>query len=370
MIPQHILEADKLFYGASCDLQSLTFNPRNAIAAKQSFEGQKNLQKRENPHFEYGKIPKQILETKKRLGQLEFKNTPLEKIYEEKQKELLDRCNLYLNLGTEKFTKFSKRRWGVPDQRLVNTAYDILSREDDDSEENISSAISVSILNKGLQDFRLDSVWKVEPTERISNAAVRYNEKVLSIKKEAIFSKRHIQRLVVHEIGTHILRHENAHVQPLSIFSLGLAGYLKTEEGLAVYNEFKNGLLSDAVLKQYAGRVIAVNLALSHSFIEVFDELRNYFDEESAFRLTFRAKRGLSDTSIEGGCTKDYVYLKGFYDVKDYLEDQCELDEGYRSLYIGKVGIEDIPILENVSELRMPKFIPHEICQMSINSFA
>lgn len=361
MIPKHILEADKLFYGASCDLQSLSFNPKNAMAAKQSFEGNKD-----NPHFEYGKIPKTILETKKNIGQLEFKNTPLDKIYSQKQKEMLDRCNLYLSLGTKNFTKFSKRRWGVPAQRLVNEAYDILGKEDDDKEENISSVISVSILNKGLQDFRLDSVWKILPTERISYAAVRYNEKVLSIKKEAMFSKRHIQRLVVHEIGTHILRHENSHVQPLSIFGLGLAGYLTTEEGLAVYNEYKNGLLSDGVLKQYAGRVIAVKLALSHSFMEVFDELKKYFDEESAFKLAFRAKRGLSDTSIEGGCTKDYVYLKGFYDVKEYLENEGS----YKDLYVGKVGINDIPILERIPEIREPKFIPHEICQMSINSFA
>ena len=58
-----------------------------------------------------------------------------------------------------------------------------------------------------------------------------------------------------------------------------------TEEGLAVYMEEKAGLLSNAILKRHAGRVVAVDLSLQRSFSRCSHPCE-YFPKEDAFTIT------------------------------------------------------------------------------------
>ena len=57
----------------------------------------------------------------------------------------------------------------------------------------------------------------------------------------------------------------------------------------------------------------------------------------------------MSDTSSKGAYTKDAVYLKGFFDVLNFAKKH-DIDE----LYIGKVGISDLPLLKK-SEFAITK---------------
>ncbi len=73
----------------------------------------------------------------------------------------------------------------------------------------------------------------------------------------------------------------------------------------------------------------------------MYTALCDYFDQEDAFTLTLRVKRGLGDTSKPGAFTKDYLYLDGYYHVKEYVRKGGSL----HALYTGKIGIEHVPFL-------------------------
>jgi uncharacterized protein (TIGR02421 family) len=361
MIPKYLVEADSRLHDIASDLHFLAVNPKNGNDTKKKF-----LKSKECPKFIYNTQLNRIEQNKNALQNITLEHTPIDSLLRKKQKELSNKCDMYSNLGSKKFTTFSKKVWGKPDKKLISKAYEILDLPESPKQENISSKQSLSLLQTALKDYNIHNMWSIKRMDRTSSsAAIRFHEKVLSLKTKQQFSKKYIQRLIVHEVGTHILRYENAMIQPLKIFRVGLSNYLSTEEGLAAYNEDVNKVLSKSVLRQYAGRVIAVSLAQRMSFLEVFNELKKCFSEEEAFKLTFRAKRGIADTNESGGCTKDYVYLKGYYEVQEYINR----GEAYEDLYIGKVGISDLPTIRKIPEIRSPRFIPHSIEQTSLNAF-
>ena len=148
----------------------------------------------------------------------------------------------------------------------------------------------------------------------------------------------------MHEIGTHIKRAENAKEQKLKLFKIGFPYYLATEEGLAAYNEEIAGVHNNNILRQYAGRVIAVDLALKNAFNVVYTTLQQYFTDFEAFTITLRVKRGLKNTQQPGSYTKDHVYLKGLYAVKDFVRKGGNI----KDLYIGKIGIEHVPLIKHM----------------------
>jgi len=176
----------------------------------------------------------------------------------------------------------------------------------------------------------------------------------LYIKKDAKFSPLIIKRLIAHEVGTHMVRAENGCQQPYTIFKRGFPGYMGTEEGLAVVNEELCGVLNNQTLKVYAGRVIAVYMALTCGFREIYNHLSKNFNKETAWKITLRAKRGLADTSKPGGLTKDYLYLDGYYKVKKYIENGNDINK----LYIGKIGIEHIAMVSAIENIQKPEHLP------------
>jgi hypothetical protein len=189
-----------------------------------------------------------------------------------------------------------------------------------------------------------------------SYAAVVSSKKTVYLKKNSKFPQHFLRRVVVHEIGTHVFRAMNGERQPYRIFFTGLPNYMMTEEGLAVNIEEMYGCLKASTLRAYAGRTIAINLSLQNSFREVFNELKKYFDDDTAWKLTLRAKRGLVDTSRIGAYTKDYLYLEGYYKVKKFLEENGK--DGLKKLYYGRIDTEQVPLINNMLGLKEPEFLP------------
>ena len=68
----------------------------------------------------------------------------------------------------------------------------------------------------------------------------------LLIKNGSLVWKREIRSVVAHEIETHYLRKINGLKSKYSIFSVGTADYLITEEWLAIYNQSKFVTKNDA----------------------------------------------------------------------------------------------------------------------------
>jgi hypothetical protein len=196
--------------------------------------------------------------------------------------------------------------------------------------------------------------WEIVEKDMIANAAVKIESKKLYIKKNSRFSSNSLKRIIVHEIGTHVMRAENGLCQPYRFLGRGIPGYLNTEEGLAVYNEENSGCLNNFVLKVYAGRVIAIDMALRCSFRETYEELTKHFTKNTAWRITLRAKRGLSDTSLPGAFTKDLAYLQGYYDVKKFLANRGNIND----LYYGKIGTKHVMQVKRLPGLINPTVLP------------
>ena len=178
----------------------------------------------------------------------------------------------------------------------------------------------------------------------------------LFLRKGAKFSEERIEALIIHEIETHILTAENGKNQPYEIFNRGLANYLTTQEGLAMYNVEKQRHVPFQNNYKALAHVIAIDTALKGSFVETFEKVLEYgLPIEVAFRSALKAKRGYADTSRPGAFTKDYIYFYGYNQVKKFIED----DGGdIKDLFIGKINLEDLDTIKKISRIQKPKLLP------------
>ena len=81
-------------------------------------------------------------------------------------------------------------------------------------------------------------------------------------------------------------------------------------------------------------------------FYSTFMSLRIFLPEPLAYRVTERGKRGMKDTSFQGGMTKGFHYISGREKIKKYIEEGKDLS----ILYVGKIGIGDIDIVKRLKE--------------------
>jgi len=149
---------------------------------------------------------------------------------------------------------------------------------------------------------------------------------------------------------------ENGKQQPYKIFNRGLANYLETQEGLAMYNCEKVGSKPFRENYKAMAHVIAINKALSGSFVEVFEKILAFgLSMEQAFRSALKAKRGMADTSKPGAFTKDYLYWHGYHLIKKFIESGGEIAD----LYIGKISLNDVGEIRKMEKLQKPKYLPN-----------
>jgi len=119
-------------------------------------------------------------------------------------------------------------------------------------------------------------------------------------------------------------------------------------------------------LKSYAARVLAVETALNKSFRETYKFLEGLFDKEKAWDLAVRVKRGIKDTSKPGAFTKDIIYLKGFYEVNDFIKNQS----GLHLLHYGKIGIQHALLIPSIEGLNNPFLVLKKQFKKRINELS
>jgi hypothetical protein len=183
-------------------------------------------------------------------------------------------------------------------------------------------------------------------------------ERVLRVARGAAFTRHDVGRLLVHEVGTHVIRAANGEQQPLALLGIGVGRYLETEEGLAAYQELGAGFQDVATRRLYALRVVAVNESLAGPFYDAFAAVRPHLDPQAAFATVGRAKRGIVDTAEAGAYTKDVSYFRGLQRVAAHLHAEPE-DLGL--LVSGKLGLEMLSqaaALRDDGLLREPKYLP------------
>jgi uncharacterized protein (TIGR02421 family) len=333
--------------------KKLSFNAINPVNAEE--EKERFFSKRfYNPQFQYAPYRSSINALAEVLKNIRPDDSVMGRLFEHTRLNYLTHIGMIKARGTDEFTYQSRKLYGSPDSFLGMNA-DVLvklkipegRKEKPLTSDQVEKKLRFAFMNYGFD-------WKVAQKDMIACAAVKTSKKMLYIKKDSRFDSQFVKRLIVHEIGTHVVRFENGRSQPYKLFSRGFPGYLMTEEGLAVVNEERNCCLNNALLKTYAGRVLAIRKALESSFYDTYRYMRRYFSKEAAWRLTLRAKRGLGDTAEPGALTKDMLYLKGYLKVKEYIRRRGSLT----SLYYGKLGIEHVNELKDISGTINPGVLP------------
>jgi uncharacterized protein (TIGR02421 family) len=189
--------------------------------------------------------------------------------------------------------------------------------------------------------------------------------KRIRIRRGACFTDKDIAQLIHHEAYVHVATSLNGIGQTdLRILGASHPGSTKTQEGLAVFAEFITGSMDIDRFRRLADRVIATQMAIEGAdFVEVFRFFLERADSpEQAFENARRVYRG-GDPRGGAPFTKDIVYLDGLLRVHNFLRavvaagrSDCLL-----LLFCGKLDIEDIPVLCELSALglcRLPRFLP------------
>jgi len=207
---------------------------------------------------------------------------------------------------------------------------------------------------KAINDYGLKG-WRVKIKEDLVSDAIAGKENTIFIRAGANFTMDRLKGTIAHEVETHAFTAMNGARQPYRIFQRGLADYLMTEEGLAVYNQEKTE--SAETIKKYwaASTVIGVDEAMHSSFVDVYQRiLEAGFGAERAWTVALKTKRGMTDTSRPGSFTKDAVYFKGYQMIENYVKNGGDL----KLLYYGKTNIEDLETIKKVKGLKAPLYLP------------
>jgi len=336
----------------SKDINVISFvTPINDSAEKRKFFSAYRKGEIYNPQYKYNSHNLDLDKLYKKAEKLKTEDIILKRV----QKNLLKQIKFIKKIGTEDFNDITLYR--KPKKSMIRKAKETITKKKSKKIERPFSA-------KGAKEELKACLHKYDIADwdiRISNnlvakAFVDQNNNLLKIKRKR-YSLDEIKRFEVHEIETHILRAINGFKQEYTLLgSLGLPGYLPSEEGLAIVMEEMNNVLSEQTLRFYCARTIAVDLAMRNSFYKLFKIMyKKYnFSKNNAYIITKRAKRGLCDTSLPGGLIRDHIYFQGREEVKKFIKKGGDI----RLLYAGKIGIKDLHLIEE-GIIKKPETLPY-----------
>ncbi|MFT5851719.1 MAG: hypothetical protein ACI87J_001692 [Colwellia sp.] len=346
-ISPEVLVLDKKLFGLCKNIETLNFiNPINLTVQRNLFFKNKSYI---TPNFHYKQLdinPYKFREQLYKLPVEDVFDVDIQQLYRHVIDNLARRIDLLTTIGTDDFVYNSLKYYGEPSPNDIANARFLLHV----TNEQVGREIKTFTADEAVQYFKAQAKkWKlhcnIEKSAKIVAKAMVNNEKaLLLINKDAVFNQKELHAYANHELGIHMLTTINAKKNPLAVFSLGLTGNTHTQEGLALYSEYRSGSLTIQRLQTIALRVIAVQYMLKQGdFVKTYHTLMNEFDLEKhfAFTLTIRVYRG-------GGFTKDHLYLKGFRDVLNLAKDNS-ID----NLLVGKIGALDFGITNEIVERGM-----------------
>ena len=275
---------------------------------------------------------------------LKFDPYNFKKLYVNKLLIKYYQLECFRNWGNEKSTKYSILYHGRPSYLLLLKAKKFCRnyRREVVKFKTLTPRIIGERLRKEVFRLTKDKI-RIKYLDLPNKMSISPSSKLIRINPNQRYTSRDLRRLKVHEIGVHYLRYYNGRKRGIDLLmSGGTKGYVETEEGLAAYVEELKGVTSQAQMYVYAGRVIAAYYATRKSFYDIFQILRSFgFKDETAFALTARVKRNVSDTSKPLGFIKDYAYFQGYYKVKKFAKKH-----DLKELFIGKITIDDYKLLK------------------------
>ncbi len=329
-------------------------NPQNLSEQKELFLSNPEF----SPRFFYRECDLDLDQMRRELKRIPIVEHDLYPLFEKKIEEIENKMNLIESVGTKDFVTASREMFGAVTEKIYKDAVHFLQVHRDIAKDDTSPELDTKATEQKLKDFlrihRL-SHWKIKVLEDTVSDIQVTKKHVILMKKGARFQENRLKALLVHEIGTHIFRFENGKLQPFRIFERGTAGYLQTEEGLAVWNQNQLGFDLGEKFFTPAYQIVAIHLAKKLSFQDLFHYLKDTYEmsDELAWKLCVKAKRGLRDTQEKGAFTKDALYFVGLMELEKFIEKGGKVHD----LYMGKIAIEDLKLLEKIKDIKPAKFL-------------
>ena len=192
----------------------------------------------------------------------------------------------------------------------------------------------------------------------------------IKLRQDALFSRRELRLLEVHEGWVHVGTTLNGRAQTVCQFlGKGTPSATITQEGLAVLVEILNLSSSPARQRRINNRIIAVEMAEKGAdFIQVY----RFFIEQGiapgdSYQFTLRVFRG--STPAGPPFTKDLAYTRGFVLLYNFL--RAAIGTGELDLiplvFCGKTVLEDIGHLRQLHDeglLQAPAFVPPQFADL------
>ena len=303
---------------------------------------------------------------------------------------IIFRCQEYIRAlemlevrGKKEFSKISIELYGSPQDafypngpKLADmgaTLFGLLTELDvklqtEADEKKYTAKEGQAILQKNLDEFFKDSKVPVSVMvndDMVADASAGADS--IKLKDGTMFSQRDLRCLEVHEGWVHVGTTINGASQPYCQFlSKGSPSCSVLQEGLAVLTEVITMSSYPSRMKKITNRVVAMDMVMrGANFLDVFHHfLVSDLTPEESYAHTVRIFRG---STPEGGpFTKDLSYAKGLllaYNFILFAISQHEVDV-LDLLFIGKITLEDIPLLIELRDLGLlepPPFLPPQI---------
>ena len=314
------------------------------------------------PKFEYNTLKLDTEKLSQELQKIEIPDIPLASLFERKKKEIQNKIlfiQAFQNQNTTDMTEYSKKIFGDIVPENFDYAKNILeNRHLIKPEEEL---LFFDDIKDYLKKFNHIYNIKTRLVERDGTARFAMKGDELMLRTWASVGKRELRSIVAHEIEWHYLRKVNGKLSKYAIFSRGTAGYIETEEGIAIYNQSRFLTKYDRKFYSIFERYFFIQYTLKHSYRRLIKKLREYYDDdyEKVFTYMLRLKRGFEDPSKTGVFMKDVVYTNGYLAVSNYIDMWGDL----KDLYKGKINLDDLEEIEQsrmmdipISDIKTPFF--------------
>lgn len=233
-------------------------------------------------------------------------------------------------------------QWGLPNPALATFVLDHLNLLPEAKSEAAETFLTKHEITTAITELssalNLEKTFQVVFSEDLISKC-RIDGLTIYFKEPILYYRHELDGVLNHEIQTHHLRKINNRTQPWANTSRPDYVFRSTEEGLAALHTYYGS--QEPSMHGTMTAYVGVYLAHRTSFREAYQELRNLgLDEQRAWRLTVRGKRGVTDTSQPtGGLTKDISYLEGAIAVWRWLMNN---KNDPHDLYLGRVGLEEL----------------------------
>ncbi|GGQ32428.1 flavohemoglobin expression-modulating QEGLA motif protein [Shewanella litoralis] len=228
----------------------------------------------------------------------------------------------------------------------------------------ITAPEAVDVLSERLVKYFHNDEIHVKLSDGIASDAAVGGDTV-KLNTSAMFSESDLNVYEVHEGWVHVGTTLNGRAQPHATWlSVGSPRVTASQEGLAVLMEMLTLSSNPGRARRISDRVSAVDMAEQGAdFIEVYRYFRNLnLSSKDSYRVTQRVFRG---GMVAGGSffTKDISYVRGYVENINFIRSAIStgLPELIPMLFLGKLAIEDIPVLYQAYQegiIAKPKYLP------------